>query len=427
MRIIALLIFIIFSNLKISSQYINWTSFRLTREYIINDYALVIGDGLRVRKEENLKSEIVDKLKFGDTVKVLEVKYSADREYEATTVNGIENFWWKVETKKGIVGYAFAEYLAYPYYKIGDYNYLYIKWEVKDNLKYNEYDKRKVYIPIAIYKNGKKLYKYQLWYKIQKNSNEIDISIFNTHGPYFICSPTKIGIKYVRNDLFTLYIEGLYERIKYDTGGAGGYFGEVWFKIYQEKIEPVFTDIRIYLLNGFDYGDILTYYFDYRDSNNNIDKINQIINFLPKYISYSEFTKLILDKVTNSEKDLILKYYYQLFYKKHDDLFYIKEAYYKERDKLMFQKNKFKLTEQQTQILDKVISDKNVICKDENLKSIFVKINFNPGFALIKDFNLDDIKKVREIFKKINYSWDEGNNYTFNWDKGEYKFIGEKN
>lgn len=436
-RILICFILIIFSNLKINSQYINGASFSLTGKYIINDNALVIGDGLRVRKDGNIKSAIVDKLKFGDIVKVLEVKYSADKENEVTNVNGIKNFWWKVETEKGIRGYVFAEYLAYPYYKIDDENYLYVKWEVKEEgYKHN---KERLYIPILIYKNKSNEIKYQLSFSLydKYNSKNEDSIIYHNYTDtsyyrtFFILEPINIEISKIRKGLFTFKIKSQWKTVLFDSDGGPYHKGNIWYKYENNKINAIYQDIAdIQGLVGWNSSPFTEYL---RDSNNNINEIKFYIDYIFKYIKYDDFND-ILNRINSEEKKFLMKCYNQIYYN-----YNIKECFTSfQLDELFEVITNSKINEEEKYNLKQIISkyydfleqiNNNKLSENESkfLKNIFYQINYNPGYGLVKDLKTEDLKKLNSIFIRLNLK-SNSNKFTLNkWNGKYYENLGEKN
>ena len=378
-----------------------------TFELIKNQNAVVIGEGLRLRKEPNANSQILYRFSFGDEVKILEIRY--DNGDYIDTVNDIKNYWWKVETKDNIVGWVFAEYLAYPFYKDGD-ELITVSWYLE---KFDSY-----YKPLLrIYKEKNLITKYPLYKYINKfNKDDLDNLKWSKgfaeklrEGDLRILIPNKIEIDNI-NNLKVIKINGIfYEGIETAEFILPD-ISEIWFKLIDNKISAIFSNMKIKGY-GTSYDTILGIKF--LKNNNLIQEIEQTYKYIPMIIEYDYFNSILL-KLNEKEIDILKTHYYT-----------------SDCPKIIILKNKNILNAKEMQILNKYYRDEvryeyHILKKElnkieiEEIKRIFHKLNYIPPYYYKNDLSNDKLEEIRQILEKVEYKFeDKINNYI--WD-GE-KFI----
>lgn len=402
-------IIIIFSA---NVSFISALSFYNTQKHLINNEALVIANGLRLRSEPKTTSKILHSFEFGETLKVIEIKkgYQGD----LVTINGVKNYWWKVETEKKLIGWVFAEYMGYPFYK-DKANLIYVKWRSIENLGYT---------PILTVCNKKEP---DIEYYLLKNIKHNEVMEYNKirwveganepllHGDLKIFSPDRIGVDSIKIEdkkLKIIKISGAFFEGPTEVDGGRIFKSELWFLTIKDKISLIFNNIE-------DYG---YYYLKVgielkNDDSKNIKEIIQTYNYIPAKFTYKDFNSKILNNL-KSEKDInvITKYYLNNIPAEisWDDYQYKIIDKIKNKGDKSFIESCYPKNE--AIVLNKILT------KDQKVRiqKIFKSINYLPDYFLDQTIPNDKLKEASKILKISDYKW---KTFTFHYRWNGSRFV----
>ena len=386
---------------------------------------MVIGEGLRLRQEPNVNAQILYKFSFGDEIRILEVRY--DNHKYINTVNDIKNYWWKVEIKDNIIGWVFAEYIGYPYYK-NENDLIAITWYLEN--KYDEFLKPL----LRIYKEKNLITKYK-YVDYNNESNEYEFAWSSGFkkklkgGIARNFNPNKIEIDNI-NNLKVIKLTGdFYEGLE-AVSPASSFISEVWFSFKNNTIKPIFCNKKMGLPQ---YHGSVTGIDLKKDDNGNIIQITQIYGYIPMNIDYDYFNS-ILTKLDEKDKETLKKYYYREdipkflpFALDYDNLKPYKEIKLTKEEKDLF--NKFYTVGGMGQDESYLTNEKELTKQNkEKLKEIITK-KMDYNWLYLFDINIpnDQLQEARNILKKVNYDFKDTTLYHI-WNgeqfilKGEYPF-----
>ncbi|OHD14756.1 MAG: hypothetical protein A2086_07015 [Spirochaetes bacterium GWD1_27_9] len=410
--------YLIILILLFNTYFIN--AFFDTFELIKNQNAVVIGEGLRLRKEPNANSQILYRFSFGEEIKVIEVKQD---KYE--TINDIINYWVKVETNN-IIGWVFGAYIAYPYYRDGD-------------------ELIAITFPAPILKiyNGKSLI---ASYRLTKEINYKEAFEYHKIGwinklkepdKYFdirIMRPYKIVLETINNKK-VININGYFKEDVYGMGeGRAGFITDLWFSFNNNKIKPIFNNIKIQSLTAGYSGSLIAIRL-IKDQTNDIKEIEQIYDYIPISIDYDYFNNMI-KKLDEIDKEKIMKYYYReeipklltrevglkilteenIFTREESKIFhnfYGGGGYnYNEENKSISIHGGFEFCE--------LYNENNLTEKNkELLKKILKKTNYNWSYIFNQNMPNDQLDEAREILQKVGYEFKDYK-FTYKWNGEEF-------
>lgn len=400
-----------------------------------NEKILIIGEGLRIREEPNVKSKILGRLSYGDIVTGEWNEKYKFVEGKEETINGVRNSWLYIRTDKGLTGWVFMEYIACPFIKYDDrvvyveYKEREFKWiygtEMYEQFKERGEEKRlhqKLIIPILAVEYPDKRVEIELSYFKNNNHRLVHLYPFNM-------KEIKIW-----DDINTLMIKADILPLNFDmgAGGEGGSRHNYLFKYDKNKIDMIFEyeEVNNENTSFHNYLNCIEFIKDGKK----VSKIRVYKNYLQKNIAGTDYVNKILPTLDESKKKLLNKYYYCL--EPRIDNKYYKEIYLEfnyfpnfniEREKGVFCKY-FKSIEEHGYFyfnIDSTEDIKSILDFFERNKLVennhYKKYDYIPDYCLIPDLNFKQLKDTREILVDSGYLKNYENEIkTYVWNEKEF-------
>lgn len=393
-----------------------------------NEKILIIGEGLRIREEPNVKSKILGRLSYGDIVMGEWNEKYKFVEGKEENINGVKNSWLYIRTDKGLTGWVFMEYIACPFIKYDD-RVVYVEYKEREfkwiygTEMYESYKERgeesslrqKFIIPILVVKYPDKRVEIELSYF--KNNNHRLVHLY----------PFKMKEIKIWDGVYTLIIKADILPWNFDmgAGGEGGSRHNYLFKYDRNKIDRIF-----------EYEDVED--IEFVKGKGEVNKIEKYRGYIPRNIAGSEYLNRILPKLNDDGRKKINYYYYCLEPRINDKYYkeiYLESNYFPnfdiEKEKDVFYKY-FKSIEEHGYFYFNVDSI-------EDIKSIldFYKRNklvdnhnyriydYIPDYCLIPNLSFKQLKDAREILVDSGYLKNyEGEIKTYVWNGKQ--FVEEK-
>ena len=404
-----------------------------------NEKILIIGEGLRIREEPNVKSKILGRLSYGDIVTGEWNEKYKFVEGKEEKINGVKNSWLYIRTDKGLTGWVFMEYIACPFIKYDD-RVVYVEYKEREfkwiygTEMYESYKERgeesslrqKFIIPILVVKYPDKRVEIELSYF--KNNNHRLVHLY----------PFKMKEIKIWDGVYTLIIKADILPWNFDmgAGGEGGSRHNYLFKYDRDKIDRIFEyeDVNIENTSFHHYINCI----EFIREGKKVNKIEVYKNYLQKNIAGPDYVNKILPALDESKRKLLNKYYYCLE-PRIDDKYY-KEIYLEsnffpnfniEKEKDVFYKY-FKSIEEHGYFYFNVDSMEDIksilgfFKRNKLVDTYHYKIyDYIPDYCLIPDLNFKQLKDAREILVDSGYMYDyDGKIKTYIWDGLE--FVEEK-